>query len=700
MDPASLDYYGFLARRVPPPRLAAAAARRAVRSARNLLLPTLEPGEDRILAALSCRNATDLVALLSRARPGPPPWTPGSLRAALDRHLPGEVGRVLARAREAASGRFHVYGRMVPAATGGRVDWQRDFVNGGRFAGSALSDRLPGVPGLDPKMAWSLARGEAWVALACGAVLEPGGEALPRALSASVFDFVQQNPVGRGIHWVSAMEAGIRAWNLALALWVLSIRGPPDPGLAMAATRLVVSSGRFIRAHLEDDTAVPNNHLTCDWLGLLACAEVLPEWPESARWRDLALLGLRRAAAEQVLADGLGFEGSLPYHRFSLELFSAGTLLAHGARHGLGQGYASRLHAMFRATRALLARSGELPQLGDNDSGHVLVLRQRGPTEGGYLLPLGAALFRDPTLLVRAGAEDASEVAWLLGPDALRFLARARPGPAPCSAAFAAGGFHAVRRGRIEAFVSCGPSGQHGIGGHSHNDKLAVELFVDGARVVCDPGMPVYGRDPALRNRFRSTPVHATVTVDGLEQSAIPSGRLFALPDRAAARLLLLEPGTAADHLAGEHAGYAARAGIVHRRDLWIAACGAVVLDRLSGDGVHALELRWPLVALNPLVRPASGAERQAIAPLLGLAPRLPPLDLAHVVEIPLGGGGRLILALGGSAGLVPELVPAPRSPGYGELRDGVAVRLSGEIACPAEIASVFVWAPPRLGTP
>ena len=25
-------------------------------------------------------------------------------------------------------------------------------------------------------------------------------------------------------------------------------------------------------AHLEDDTAVPNNHLAADWLGLLACA--------------------------------------------------------------------------------------------------------------------------------------------------------------------------------------------------------------------------------------------------------------------------------------------------------------------------------------------------------------------------------------------------------------------------------------------
>jgi hypothetical protein len=691
----SLDYYRFLARVVAPPSLAAAAARRAVRSARNRFLPTLELEDDRLLAALSCRDPGDAAALLSRARPAPPPWSPETLRTALDRHLPGEVEKALARAREAARGWFHVYGRMVPATVSGRVDWQRDFVHGGRFAGGAPSGRLPLEPGLDPKMAWSLARGEPWVAMACGAALEED-RSLAEALSRSVADFVRANPVGRGVHWASAMEAGIRAWNLVVALWVLSIRGPPDPALAVAALRLLVSSGRFIRAHLEDDTAVPNNHLTCDWLGLLACAEALPEWPESSRWRTLALEGLRRAARDQVLADGLAFEGSLPYHRFSLELLAAGALLAHASRRGLGRAYASRLHAMFRATRALLAQSGELPQLGDNDSGHVLAVRQRGPTEGGYLLSLGAALFRDPALLVRRGADDAAEVAWLLGPGALRFLAAARPGPTPRSAAFPRGGFHAIRRGPIEAFFSCGPNGQRGIGGHSHNDKLGLELFVAGARAVSDPGMPVYGRDPALRDRFRSTSAHATVTVDGLEQSPIPAGRIFALPDRAAARLLLLESGPAGDHLAGEHAGFAARAGIVHRRDLWVTADGALVLDLLQGAGLHAVRMRWPLAASRIRPRPAAPEERRRLAALARLAPHAPALDLDRAVEIPLEPAGWLVLVMGGPTRLDSKIVETCRSPGYGQLRPAVAVELRGSVACPARLASAFLHVPAR----
>lgn len=690
MPSGSLDYLAFLARRVPPPRLAALAARRAARTLRDRLLPSLELDETRVLAGLACRGAADVAALLTRGRPTPNPWTADGLRRALDRHLPGEAERALARADAAAAGVVDVYGRSIAVASGDHTDWQRDFLNGGRFDGAAASERLPPAPGLDPKAAWTLARGERWVALACGAALAPEREDLARALSDSVCDFVECNPVGRGVHWVTAMEVGLRAWNLLVALWIASLRGAPDPPLALAAARLWVASGRFVAAHLEDDTAVPNNHLVCDWLGLLACAAALPEWPEAPRWRALARAGIREAMDDQVLDDGLSFEGSLAYHRFSLELFAAAAVVAHAARLGLGRAYAARLRALFRATRALLARSGELAQLGDNDSGHVFTVRQRGPTEGGYLLPLGAALLRDPSLLVRRGAGDAAEVAWLLGPRALEFLAGARPGPPPRSAAFPRGGFHALRRGGLEAIVSCGPSGQRGIGGHSHNDKLALELFVAGERAVCDPGMPVYGRDPALRDRFRSTALHATVTVDGLEQSPIPPGRLFALPDRAGAKLLRLDSGSAAEHLAGVHEGFAARAGVVHRRDLWIAERGALVLDRLTGAGAHRLDLRWPLATTRVTLRPASREERAALEALAALGPRAGPLHAAGVAELTLPSGARLLLAFAGPP-LAPELADAPWAPGYAQLRAGRAVTLSGTLSCPVALASVFL---------
>ena len=692
----AIGYYGFLATRVAPGRLLATAARRAAKLARIRLTPPLSPARDRLVEALGCDGARALARLLSRPRPVRTPWTPASLRAALERHVPGEVERTLARAEDAAAGRIHVYGALVDVSRqGGGTDWQLDPIHGGRFASWAPSAALPDAPGLDVKMAWAVGRGAHWVALAQGAVLDPRrGAELARALAASVCDFAVENPVGQGVHWTCAMEAALRAWNLGLALWILSARPAPlDPDLAVEAARLFVATGRFVIAHLEDDFAVPNNHLAVDWLGLLACAEGLPEWSESPRWRALALDGLARAIREQVNDDGTSFEGSLPYQRFAVEIFASAAILAHAARRPIGGDWARRLAALFRTTRVLLSSSGAIPQIGDNDSGRVLALRERGATEGGYLLPLGAALFRDPALLARPGAGDAAEVAWLLGPRALEAVAAMRPGRPAGSASFRAGGFHALRRGKLEVFVSCGANGQRGVGGHSHNDKLSLELYADGALAVCDPGTGSYTGDPELRNALRSTRAHATVVVDGLEQAPILSDRLFALPDVSDARVLAFDPGGPAARLAGEHRGFA-RAGVVHRREVAVTEHGVAVLDRLAGSGEHRVELRWPFAAADARLRPASREEEDLLV-RLARAVRLPcPLEPGQVVEVALGPAGRLLAAFACPPGLTLRLSPSVRSPGYGELEDACAAVASGTIPCPAALGTLFLLVP------
>ncbi|HEY6003546.1 MAG TPA: heparinase II/III-family protein [Anaeromyxobacter sp.] len=692
---STIGYYGFLATRVAPSRLLGTAARRAAKRALNRLAPPLAPARDRLLESLGCDGASCLARLLSRPRPTRTPWTPATIRAALERLAPGEVEGALARAEDAAEGRMTVYGTTADVSRrGGGTDWQLDAIHGGRFAGWAPSSALPDAPGLDVKMAWALGRGEQWVALAQGAVLgRQRGKELARALSASVCDFAVENPVGRGVHWSCAMEAAIRAWNLVVALWILSGRGAPlDPDLAVEAARLLVTTGRFVLAHLEDDFAVTNNHLAVNWLGLLACAEGLPEWVEAPRWRALALAGLATAMEEQTNEDGTSFEGSLPYQRFSLELFAAAAILAHAARRPLGGAYARRLGALFRSTRALLSSSGQIPQIGDNDSGRILALRQRGPTEGGYLLPLGAALLRDPSLLVRPEPADGVEVAWLLGPRALAALSSMRPGRPPGSASFPQGGFHALRRGRLEAFVSCGRNGQRGIGGHNHNDKLALELHAGGAVAVCDPGCPSYTGDPELRNAFRSTRAHATLMVDGLEQAPILSDRLFALPDVTDARVLAFEPGGPAARLVGEHRGFAS-AGVVHRREIAMAEWGAAVVDRIAGRGAHHVELRWPFASAAARIRAASGPEVELLERLARLA-RLPwSVDLAHAVEVPLERAGTLLVAFACPPGLVPSVHPSSRSAGYGQIAQASTALLSGKVPCPAALATLLVLA-------
>jgi hypothetical protein len=636
--------------------------------------------------ALALRLADPIRGLAANDRAGVAP--------ALERFFPGEAERLTLRADRVLAGRLTIFGRELDVARpGGGTDWQREPLSGARFDAQARFDPAATPPGAEVKACWAVGRGDAWVALACGAAADPGrADRYAEAYVASVRDFVAQNPVDRGVQWGCAMEAGLRAVCLGQAHAMLSGRPAlADPGYALDLAKLAVATGRFVLARLEDSQAVPNNHLAADWVGLLACAALLPEWPEASRWRALGRAGLIRTLAEQTHPEGTTFEGSVPYHRLALELFTAGALLARRLHAPLGQAFWDRLAAMYGAARALLGPGGELPQIGDDDSGRVFAFCDRPALDGGYLLPLGAAITGNPELRVRPGAAGGEEVLWLFGAPALERLARAGAGRPPRSASFPQGGFHVLRRGRLEVALSCGLNGQRGVGGHSHNDKLAFELRVDGRLAVCDPGSPSYTAEPALRTRFRSTQSHATLCVQGQEQAPIAPERPFALPDAARARCLAFQSTRRLERFVGEHRGYL-KLGLVHRREALLFDDALVIADRLEGLGdgaAHDVALRFPFPIPEARVRAVLPAERlrlQAIPELRGVA-----FDLASAVEIGPQAAPLALLVVASPTPLVLRLEESDYSPGYGQLVRSRTASLEGRLTSQARLVSAFL---------
>ena len=89
-------------------------------------------------------------------------------------------------------------------------------------------------------------------------------------------------------------------------------------------------------------------------------------------------------------------------------------------------------------------------------------------------------------------------------------------------------GFYAFKTDKIFAGIFAGPSGQNGIGGHSHNDKLSVFLTVDGKNILADPGTYLYTPSSAGRNKFRSSFSHNVPVHNDCEQESLKNG-LFQL---------------------------------------------------------------------------------------------------------------------------------------------------------------------------
>lgn len=690
-----LDYYSTVARTLAPSELAHFAVRRAYRlAARQLYRQPDDPSTRALLASHRVEREADLAAAAldrtagqahcDRSRRDP-------VRAALQR-IPGALERALERAGEAARRRFRIFGLVVEHQPGGSIDWSRDPLTGHRYPLAPARELALLEGGADPKFPWALGRLDHLVALGQGAWAAGSREEahhFERCFVQQLEDFIRSNPSGLGIQWACPMEVALRAANIAQALRMLAGAEPVrDGGFLALALGSLAEHTRFVEANLEDQGAVPNNHLVAGHVGLLVASALFPGLPGSARHTALAAAGLREQMRAQVFEDGCSFEGSVPYHRLAVELFTLAYLVARATGVQLGKEYAGRLARMYRAVDGYCTEAGRAPQFGDNDSGRAFPLRDRESLDHGYLLPLGAALFCDPRLK-RPGDPFCDEGAWLLGPGGLaRFEAlEARAFPRPFLSRGA--GWAVLHQEGTYLAVSAGRGGQRGLGGHSHNDALSFELHLDGRPVIVDRGTFCYAGDREARNAFRRTAAHSTLQLDGEEINPIDPARLFALPDRARGEVKLFQPGPALSRLAARHAGYRAlrSPAEVERSFLLDRAAGTLcITDVVQGDGAHQAVARLHLPDRSARLRLATPRERAQALKAAGA-----PATLGEVaMEIGAVEDPSAVVLF--EDGIRPELGDSTYSPGYGERRPSLALSMHRTLKAPGRMGLVVLF--------
>ena len=85
-------------------------------------------------------------------------------------------------------------------------------------------------------------------------------------------------------------------------------------------------------------------------------------------------------------------------------------------------------------------------------------------------------------------------------------------------------GFFIFKSSKFYLAVCATPLGQNGHGGHTHNDKLGYELWIEGRDIARDPGTYLYTPLPDRRNEFRSIRAHNVPIIGDLEQNSWGEG--------------------------------------------------------------------------------------------------------------------------------------------------------------------------------
>lgn len=431
---------------------------------------------------------------------------------------------LLDRARRAASARFDLLG-IPDLSFGNPIDWHLEPTTGKRTPlehWSLISYLDPGVAG-DKKITWELNRHQHFITLG-QAYWMTDDERYAEVFVRQAESWMDRNPPKRGINWASNLEVAFRCISW---LWALNLfSGSPHltPRFTLRILKYLVCQGRHIESYLSQYFS-PNTHLTGEALGLYYLGASLPELSRSDVWREIGLRILIEQLPIHARADGVYFEQSSYYHRYTADFYTHLLVISRAVGISLPLEVEEKLSRLLDHLMWITKPEGTSPLIGDDDGGRLIKLSGRGMCDFRDTLAVGAALFGRQDWKHVAGPEPV-EVLWMLGPSGLAHFDQiiAKP-PETRAHAFPYGGYYVIRDGWESdsgyALIDCGPHGSLG-GGHAHADALSIE-FAAGRTWLVDPGTFTYTGSASERDEFRATSAHNTVTIDDQSQS-IPAG--------------------------------------------------------------------------------------------------------------------------------------------------------------------------------
>jgi hypothetical protein len=480
------------------------------------------------------------------------------------------------------------------------IDWHREPVSAKR---SPLKhwkefDDLDTAETGNKKIVWELNRHQHFFTLGVAYWLT-SDERYGATFAQQLESWMDQNPPGIGINWASSLEVAFRAMSWVWAFHFFKDSDHFTPALFHEALKYLHQHGRHIEQYLSKYYS-PNTHLTGEGLGLYYLGTQLPFLERAGHWRKLGEDILFAEIKKQVLPDGVYFEQSTWYQRYTADIYSHFVILrALSGEPYFGESAANleeRMQSVFDQMMHFTMPDGKTPLIGDDDGGRMLPLTDVASDDFRGTLAVGAILFDRYDHKDIAG-DLSQEVFWLTGVEginAFRSLNHAEPSEG--SKRFADGGYCVMRDGWGDTdnclIVDCGDVGSL-AGGHGHADALSVEMAIQGRTMLVDSGTYTYHESRELRDYFRSTTAHNSLVVDRISSSE--PGNAFNWNARAEARCDAWIAEDRFDLFEGSHTGYRRLSDpVTHKRSiLFLKGDYWIMRDVAETAGEHEYSLNF-----------------------------------------------------------------------------------------------------------
>src|SRR5664279_515884 len=167
-----------------------------------------------------------------------------------------------------------------------------------------------------------------------------------------------------------------------------------------------------------------------------------------------------------------------------------------------------------------------------------------------------------------------------------------------------------MRAGRWHVIADVALPCPNDLPAHAHADTLALLLWCDGQPVLVDTGTSTY-QAGSRRALERSTAAHNTVRVDGLDSTEVWGA--FRAGRRARPSMQEWAVDRRPIRLRARHDGYRWLPGQpMHERTWELEEECLTITDRITGTGLHHVEVHWHLPHGVDITAVPNGLEMQA----------------------------------------------------------------------------------------
>jgi hypothetical protein len=419
--------------------------------------------------------------------------------------------------------------------------WRTEFC-------SAITPRA----GFDIKVPWELSRLQHFFSLGLGyrQAMQANDHARAATYAAAfvsqVTDWIDNNPYLVGVNWANPMEVAIRSINLTWAWALLHDASTMIPPTFWQRLSAVLHAHMRYLEHTWEVSDRPNNHYLADRVGHAYLKALFGTQKPQHHQATISQF------LHQTNPNGTCYEGSTAYHRLDTELLLHYILLCKYTKQPVPTTLLNRYNAMQAFLGNCTDHSGNLAQIGDNDSGSIVT-------------GLATSNVQSPTH--------------------------------PMVTTYKDFGLTIIKTPLWHITFRHPTYAAHQPTGHFHQDWLAITIGINGIPVFVDPGSYLYTSAPAVRNQFRSVASHNTFYPNDATLSA-PD--LFQLPRAPHTWTGTITQTAATITVTDNHYEYRSYGVTAHRTMQLDTVTNVLTIDdwwEPCGTQVNAIETTWAMLS-------------------------------------------------------------------------------------------------------